>query len=480
MIRQRRQRGEPGRARLAEGELADVEREEANDEEVARAWTARSWRLRSLGARRLRRAAAAVPANFWGVVPQATPTAEQFQRLKRGGVDSVRIPIVWSAVQPIAGRRRSTGRRRLRSSSDAAQPGIEVLPFVYRRAELGGAVGPGRPRSVRRRATLPVRTGAQRSAWTNFVKQAVARYGPNGSFWAENPAVPKRPIRTWQIWNEENFKYFVARPNPAEYGKLVKLSYAAIKSADPGAQVILGGLFARPKEATGNGKPPQAYFASDFLDQMYKTTPGIKSKFNGVALHPYTGSYQELTPEIEEVRDVLKANHDAGKGLWITELGWSSQPPAPTANSFAKGASGQATQLKGAFTLLSEQPGEMEDPARLLVLGRRPDRHLQLLRRLRPLRRTASSRSRPGSPTSSSPAAPPNPPTGLNGRHSPVRPVGGCVRSVGWPPMRNRPWNPTRWRRSARRSGAGSRPPSRGRRRPRRAAGRRSPAAPTR
>jgi len=43
--------------------------------------------------------ASAVPGNFWGVAPQATPTAEQFQRLKRGGVDSVRIPIEWGAVQ---------------------------------------------------------------------------------------------------------------------------------------------------------------------------------------------------------------------------------------------------------------------------------------------------------------------------------------------------------------------------------------------
>ncbi len=41
--------------------------------------------------------AGAVPGNFWGVVPQATPTAEQFQRLKRGGVDSIRIPIAWGA-----------------------------------------------------------------------------------------------------------------------------------------------------------------------------------------------------------------------------------------------------------------------------------------------------------------------------------------------------------------------------------------------
>ena len=70
-------------------------------------------------------------------------------------------------------------------------------------------------------------------------------------------------------------------------------------------------------------KPKRAYFASDFLDLMYETTPGIKAKFNGVALHPYTGKYQELTPEIEEVRAVQKAHGDAAKALWITELGWS-------------------------------------------------------------------------------------------------------------------------------------------------------------
>ena len=46
-------------------------------------------------------AAQALPASFWGVVPQATPTPEQFQRLGRGGVGTVRIPVLWPAVQPI-------------------------------------------------------------------------------------------------------------------------------------------------------------------------------------------------------------------------------------------------------------------------------------------------------------------------------------------------------------------------------------------
>jgi hypothetical protein len=293
--------------------------------------------------------AGAVPAQFWGVVPQATPTAEQLQRLKLGGVDTVRTPVGWPSVQPTAGGPLDWSATDAIVKADSIA-GLEVLPF------LSGAPSWAVP--VDRRwgspTNLPVRTGLQRSGWSNFVQQAVLRYGPNGSFWAENPEVPKRPIRTWQIWNEENFKYFVARPNPAEYGKLVKLSYAAIKSADPGAQIVLGGMFARPIEATRNLKPPQAYFATDFLDQMYETTPGIKSKFNGIALHPYSGSYKSLTPDIEEIRAILKQNHDAAKGLWITELGWSSGPPSSDgSNSFAKGPKGQVTQLKGAFGLLT-------------------------------------------------------------------------------------------------------------------------------
>jgi hypothetical protein len=292
--------------------------------------------------------AEALPASFWGVVPQATPTLEQFQRLKRGGVDSIRTPIGWNAVQP-----ESHGAFNWSGIDDvvkgATTAGIEVLPFLSGAPSWAVAHDPrfGSP------VTLPVKTGAQRSGWTNFVKQAVRRYGPNGSFWAENPGVPKRPIRTWQIWNEENFKYFVARPNPADYGKLVNLSYAAIKGSDPAAQIVLGGMFATPIEATFKKRPPQAYFAADFLNRMYKSTPGIKSKFNAVALHPYTGHWQNLTEKIEEVRTALRENGDAGKKLWLTELGWSSGPPqSDGSNSFAQGPAGQARQLKGAFKLL--------------------------------------------------------------------------------------------------------------------------------
>jgi hypothetical protein len=310
----------------------------------ARLWLA-AFAIGALGLLGTAPAAIAVPGNFWGVVPQSSPDIAQLQRLKTGGVDSIRVPVSWGSVQSRNG-----------AAFDWTDPDgyfravatakLEALPFL--------STAPAWAVPVDRRfgspKYLPVRTARQRAGWKQFVKQAVLRYGPGGSFWAENPGLSPRPARTWQVWNEPNFKYFVGAPNPAEYGKLVNLSSGAIKGADPSAKVVLGGLFARPIEATFRKKPPQAYFAADFLDKMYETTPGIKSKFQGVALHPYTGGYKNLSSRIEEFRSVLKIHRDTSKGLWLTEVSWSSEPPRQ-GNSFAKGMAGQARELKGAFRL---------------------------------------------------------------------------------------------------------------------------------
>jgi len=309
--------------------------------------------------------AQAVPAKFWGVVPQSNLSSEQFQRLGRGGVESIRVPLGWADLQPQSGGQINwSGVDEV--VEKAARAGIDVLPTIsgaptwaVPTAAVPGGGGTKAP------ARLPV-SAAAAAAWKVLLSEAVARYGPNGTYWSSHPGVPVKPIRAWQIWNEPNFKYFVAKPNPAEYGKLVKISNSALKSVDPGAQVILAGLFSQPKGARyarvvrGKKKVYNAtnvnYFASYFLEQMYKSNPGIKSKFAGVSLHPYTGTWQYLTPEIEEVRKVLTAAGDARKGLWITEIGWSSGPPkSDGTNSFAKGPAGQARELKGSFKLLKSK-----------------------------------------------------------------------------------------------------------------------------
>src|SRR5215218_989321 len=102
-------------------------------ERKSRMWKLRAWivalavALMATGA--FASAAEAVPAKFWGVVPQATPTPEQFQRLKRGGVDSVRIPIGWSSVQAVQGGPIDWGGidNLVRGATSA---GLEVLPFL--------------------------------------------------------------------------------------------------------------------------------------------------------------------------------------------------------------------------------------------------------------------------------------------------------------------------------------------------------------
>jgi hypothetical protein len=296
-------------------------------------------------------AAQALPVGFWGIVPQNSLSSEQMQRLGQGGVQSLRISIGWSSVQPTQGGAFNwngfDGQ-----IEEAAKAGIKVLPFLtgapewaVPAAKVPGAGGLEAP------AHLPV-GGAAGSGWAAFLTAAVARYGPTGSFWSEHPGVPKRPIREWQIWNEPNFKYFVAKPNPAEYGRLVKSSFTALRAADPGAQVVLAGLFARPKGArdgrTGKHKSLN-WFASDFIDAMYKKNPGIKSKFQGAALHPYTIFARELPEVTTEFRHYLQINGDGAKKLLITELGWSSGAKS-SGNLFAKGPAGQAKELKTAFT----------------------------------------------------------------------------------------------------------------------------------
>ena len=211
---------------------------------MVRAWTALASPRR--GFTIFASAAQALPPGFWGVVPQSNLSAEQY-------------PASRATVAPKASASRSAGLgadgqgRRLRleklrqPGGRGRESGHQSASLPLRRPEwavptkkVPGAGGLLTP------AYLPV-SGAARTGWAAFMTAAVARYGPSGSFWSEHPGIPQRPIRSWQIWNEPNFKYFIARPNPAEYGKLVKISYTALKAADPGAQVVLAGLFARPE-----------------------------------------------------------------------------------------------------------------------------------------------------------------------------------------------------------------------------------------
>ena len=296
--------------------------------------------------------AGALPRTFFGIGPQTPLSETDVAYMKAGGIGSVRWPVGWSSVQPTAKRRYDW------SSVDAAveaaaRRGLRVLPFLY-----------GTPRWLAAKpTTLPVDSARGRSAWKAFVRAAVERYGPGGTFWAEHSAgdtggvgaggieyetaTPLRPvpIRTWQVWNEANFFYFAFPVSTARYARLLKLTSPVIRSADPGAKVLLSGLFGDPDQGGRFGMN-----ADDFLAGLYRV-PGIERHFDAIALHPYAFHVDDLEGLTEAMRDVALENRDPGASLYITEMGWGSQND-PDVVAFEQGRAGQARELRGAYRYL--------------------------------------------------------------------------------------------------------------------------------
>lgn len=284
-------------------------------------------------------ASQALPPGFFGIVPQTPLGADDASRMRAGGVETIRMPVPWSAVQ-----------RTPRGGYDwsvldptvtlAARSRLDVLPFLY-----------STPRWLSGQwRSLPVDSGRQRRAWSAFLTAAVERYGPRGLFWAEHgpgsaDPVPRRPVHAWQIWNEENFLYFTRPASPTRYARLLKLSHSAIDRVDSGAEVILGGLFGDPRQ-----RPPRAMDAADFLDRMYRVR-GIEASFDAVALHPYAADTADLRGLVEGIRRVVVGNRDRSAGLYVTELGWGSQRN-PARVSFEVGLREQARQLRAAYGYL--------------------------------------------------------------------------------------------------------------------------------
>jgi hypothetical protein len=282
-----------------------------------------------------------VSPDFFGVVPQTGLTPADVFRMKAGGISTVRLAVPWSSVQPTEdGGYDWTGTDA--AVDVAAQAGLRVLPFVY---STPGWL-------ARKTTTLPIDTARQRAAWTAFLQALVKRYGPGGDFWAEHgPGVQyvtifdkPLPIRTWQVWNEANFFYFAYPVSPSRYARLVKISGPAIKAADPGAKVLLTGLFGKP-----NARGPRGMPAANFLNAVYQSR-GIKADFDGVALHPYAAFTSDLIHLVEGIHAVAVKHHDR-PALYITEMGWGSQNNFKH-DAFEQGVRGQVRQLRASYTYL--------------------------------------------------------------------------------------------------------------------------------
>jgi hypothetical protein len=279
-------------------------------------------------------AGADVPPGFIGISPQNVLSGEDLSLMERSDIQSVRLPMAWPAIEAESPSVRRPDWAGFDSNVRlAAEHGIRIFPFVD-----------GSPDWVASGSTVePVETAWQRWAWATFLRDAVDRYGPEGSFWEENPDLPFLPVRRWEIWNEENIVTFARHPDATRFAKLIRLSGRVLHNADPGSKVIVGGLFGRPLQT-----PPNVQ-SGDFLSQLYRARR-VKRFFDGVALHPYVSDAGAITAEIENLRRVMRVHHDSSTPIYVTELGWGS---ASDESRWEKGPYGQARELNQAFSLLT-------------------------------------------------------------------------------------------------------------------------------
>jgi len=169
-----------------------------------------------------------------------------------------------------------------------------------------------------------------------------------------------------EIWNEQDSETFWrGAPDPAGYAALLRATYPAVKGADPALTVVTGGL-------VGNNY--------EFLQQVYAAGGG--GNFDAVGVHTDTAClltsprdyYREPNGRVgrfsftgyREVHNVMEANGDAAKGVWMTEIGWNTGSRRPNscrdgavAGTRAEGVSErtQARFLKLAYRCLAGDPG---------------------------------------------------------------------------------------------------------------------------
>ncbi|NIN68187.1 MAG: LysM peptidoglycan-binding domain-containing protein [Anaerolineae bacterium] len=146
-------------------------------------------------------------------------------------------------------------------------------------------------------------------------------------------------IHAYEIWNEPNLarEWGGKAPNAAEYVALLRVAHRGIKQADPNAVVMTAGL-----APTGTGLP-HAIPDAQYLREMYQA--GAKNYFDVLGVHaPGYKAAPETDPaevannpalggrrffcfrRVEDLRQIMVQNGDAGKQMAVLEFGWTSDP----------------------------------------------------------------------------------------------------------------------------------------------------------
>ncbi len=151
--------------------------------------------------------------------------------------------------------------------------------------------------------------------YSNFVSQVVAMY--------------RGRIDHWEIWGEPDLRDHWQIDNPSSdyntrirqqaqgYAYMLETVYRQAKEANPDCKIIIGGI--------------TTFTSDDFLQALYDE--GAGPYFDITGIHPYTHNEKPSTSSlfavIGDMRRVMDRSGDAGKPIWITELGWTTSGSDP-------------------------------------------------------------------------------------------------------------------------------------------------------
>jgi hypothetical protein len=278
---------------------------------------------------------AALPRDFFGLVSEDVFAGSAGYRdgtlgqQSAIGVGLIRQTFHWDQIE------RSRGHYDW-STYDAymaatAAHGIRVLPILFDPPRFRAKV------SRHTSATYPPRNYADLGT---FGAAVARRYGPNGSFWAANPGLPKLPITAYQVWNEPNIPvYWPTGPNPRRYARLLQVTAARIHAADPTAEIVTAGM-----PDSHMSRPGNVYA---YVKALLRA--GAGRSFDTLGVNPYGKNTHDLVAKIRRFRAILNHGHARKAKIWVTEFGWSDVGPA---SSFRAGSAGQARQVRQALSAL--------------------------------------------------------------------------------------------------------------------------------
>jgi polysaccharide biosynthesis protein PslG len=248
--------------------------------------------------------------------------------VQRAGVTLMREELSWYLVEPTRGARRWAKTDRLMVA--AAHRRLELVVLLTGTPAWAARPGHG----------LPTRT----AAYGAYVRDVVARYGPNGSFWRRHPTLPRSSAPRWfELWNEPFFAPPVRSALDAQrYAALAQAGLKAGRAADRDARFLV---------AADTSYEAQPEIATDWLDRVDRAAPGLLAAADGVAAHPYSNLESISEGEVAHLRAALSAR-DLDQPIWVTEIGWSTCSDRRVG---CTGESGQAAKLRAFLTAMNRR-----------------------------------------------------------------------------------------------------------------------------